>query len=73
MPFVVKATGTTGTICWLSPAGEAGLRALATREWADVFPTVADARVAIAKLPGAFVDTGLAFTVEERTDRHGSS
>jgi hypothetical protein len=64
MAYVVKATGTTGTICWLSPANEKGFRTLATREWAEVFSTLDDAHDAIVKLPRAFVDTGLKFSVE---------
>jgi len=59
------ATGRTGTVCWLSAANEKGFRTLATREWADVFPTVRDAYDAIAKLPRAFEDVGLFFSVRD--------
>jgi hypothetical protein len=54
MPFVVKAVGRTGTVCWLNAATETGLRTLATRENADIFPTIVDAHDAIAKMPRAF-------------------
>jgi len=64
MPFVVKATGITGNVCWLSAANEGGFRTLATREWADVFQTVVDAHTAIAKLPRAYEDIGLIFSVQ---------
>jgi hypothetical protein len=64
MPFVIKAMGRTGTVCWLSDANEAGFRTLATREMAGVFQTAADAQTAIAKLPRAFRDAGLIFYVE---------
>jgi len=64
MPFVVKAVGRRGTVCYLSEANEIGFRTLATREMAGVFQTVADARTAIAKLPRAFKDVGLIFYVE---------
>jgi hypothetical protein len=64
MAFVVKATGRTGTVCWLSAGNEDGFRTLATRVDAGVFQTVVDARTAIAKLPRAFVDIGLIFSVE---------
>jgi hypothetical protein len=64
MAFVVKATGRTGTVCWLSAANESGFRTLATRDDAGVFPTVTDAHTAIAKLPRAFGDIGLFFSVE---------
>jgi hypothetical protein len=61
---MIKAIGITGTVCWLKEAIEKGFRTLATREWADVFATVVDARTAIAKLPRAFEDIGLIFSVE---------
>jgi hypothetical protein len=64
MAFVVKATGIRGNVCWLSAANAEGFRTLATREDADLFPTVTDAHVAIAKLPRAFEDIGLIFSVE---------
>jgi hypothetical protein len=64
MPFVVKAMGKTGAICYLSDANEAGFRTLATREMAGVFQTAEDAHAAIAKLPRAFEDAGLIFYVE---------
>jgi hypothetical protein len=64
MTFVVKATGVRGNVCWLSAANASGFRTLATREDADVFQTVNDAHTAIAKLPPAFEDIGLIFSVE---------
>jgi hypothetical protein len=64
MAFVVKATGRTGTVCWLSAANKKGFRTLATREDAGVFPTVVDARTAIVTLPRALEDAGLIFSVE---------
>jgi hypothetical protein len=54
MAFVVKATGRTGNVCWLSAANKDGFRTLATREDADVFPASREAHIAIAKLPRAF-------------------
>jgi len=65
MPFVVRATGRTGTISWLSAANSEGIRTLTTREHADVFQTVADAHAAIAKLPQAFEDAGMIFSVRD--------
>ena len=64
MTFVVKATGRTGTVCWLSAANESGFRTLATRDDAGVFLTVTDAYTAIANLPRAFVNIGMFFSVE---------
>jgi hypothetical protein len=64
MKFVVKATGIRGNVCWLSAAIKDGFRTLATREDASFFQTVVDARTAIAKLPSAFEDIGLSFSVE---------
>jgi hypothetical protein len=65
MPFVVMATGRTGTISWLSAANNDGVRSLVTRELADVFQTVSDAHAAIAKLSRAFEDAGLFFSVRD--------
>jgi hypothetical protein len=64
MPYVVKATGIRGNVCWLSAASTEGFRSLATRKHPAVFQTVVDARTAIAKLPWAFEDVGLIFSVE---------
>jgi len=65
MPFVVRATGRTGTISWLSRANDDGFRTLVARDMADVFQTVTDAHTAIAKLPRAFEDAGLSFEVRD--------
>jgi hypothetical protein len=64
MPFIVKATGPTGFVCWLSAANESSFRPLAPRDAADVFQTIQDAHNAIAILPRAFEGTGLIFSVE---------
>ena len=64
MKFVVKATGIRGNVCWLSAANEAGFRTLATRVDAGVFLTVTEAHAAIAKLPRAFKNIWLIFSVE---------
>jgi hypothetical protein len=61
--FVVKATGRTGFVCWLSAANEAGSRLLAPREMADVFLTAEDAHAAIV-ISRSFEHTGLVFSVE---------
>jgi len=63
MAFVVKATGRTGTVCWLSAANDKGFRTLATRAWADVFETYEDAHTAIGILPQAFADV-VTFSIE---------
>ena len=62
--FRGQGTGRTGTVCWLSVANKDGFRTLATRGDAGVFQTVVAVRTAIAKLPRAFVDIGLIFSVE---------
>jgi hypothetical protein len=64
MAYVVKATGRIGFVCWLSAANEAGVRAFAPRDTAGVFQTATDAHTAIAKLPRAFEEVGLTFSVE---------
>jgi hypothetical protein len=61
--FVVRVTGRTGTVCWLSAPNADGVRTLTTRAKADAFPTMTDARVAIAKTPHEFSDVGLVFSV----------
>jgi hypothetical protein len=63
--FVVMATGRTGQVSWLSAASADGFRTLTTRELADAFQTVKDAHTAIAKLPRAFEDAGLIFSVRD--------
>ena len=64
MPYVIKASGRAGYVCWLGAANEAGLRAFASRETASVFQTGADASAAIANLPRAFKEVGLIYSVE---------
>ena len=63
MRFVVKATGLTGNVNWLSAPDPEGVRSLVPREMADVFQTEAEAHVAIAKMPHAF--KGIIFSVEK--------
>jgi hypothetical protein len=62
--FVVKLTGQTGFACWLSAPNSKGFRTMTLREDADIFQTAADAHAAIAKMPRAFSDAGLVFSVE---------
>ncbi len=64
MPFIVKATGRAGFVCWLGAADEAGFRPLAPRKMADFFLTVQGAHDAIALLPRTFEHVGWAFSVE---------
>jgi hypothetical protein len=64
MTFVVKATSTAGNTTWLSPPNFDGFRSLASRDTAEVFQDIADAHVAIAKMPRAFNDAGIIFSVE---------
>ena len=64
MPFVVKATGRTGNVCWLTAANAKGIRTIGIRKQADVFATDADARMAIALTAGPFKKTGMVFSVE---------
>jgi hypothetical protein len=64
MPFVVKITGKGGTIAWLGAPNSAGLRTLAGRKSADIFPTSDDASVAIKELPPDFDKAGWSFSVE---------
>jgi hypothetical protein len=63
MRFVISATGPTGTY-WLSEPNEKGLRSLARREDAGVFPTIAAADHAIAQMALSFANAGILFAVE---------
>jgi len=62
--FVVKLTSRTGGVSWVGAANEDGLRALVTRESADVFQKYEDANIAIRKLPQTFKGNGRIFSVE---------
>jgi hypothetical protein len=64
MQFVIKLTGSTGAVCWLSALGEKGIRSLTIRKNADIFQTIEDAHVAISKMPAAVAGGGLVFSVE---------
>jgi hypothetical protein len=64
MPYIIKATGRAGYVCWLGATNESGFRAFAPRETAGVFQTATDAQAAIANLPLAFREVGLTFSVE---------
>jgi hypothetical protein len=64
MSFVVKATGRTGNVCWLTAANAQGIRTIGIRGQAAVFATEADARMAIALTAGPFKKTGMVFSIE---------
>ncbi len=64
MPFVVKATGRTGNVCWLTAANAKGIRTIGIRKQADVFATETDVRVAIAVTAGPLRSTGIIFSIE---------
>jgi len=64
MTFVVKAIGPGGYATWLSPPNFDGFRSLVPRNGAEVFQAVADARVAIDKMPRTFTGAGIIFSVE---------
>jgi hypothetical protein len=64
MPFVVKLTNRLGAVSWLSALNADGLRTLASRENAGLFPQYEDANLAIRKLPEEFKGNGRIFSVE---------
>jgi hypothetical protein len=64
MPFVVKSTGPTGNVCWLTDPDVDGFRTLGVRSRAEAFATETDARVAIAKMPQPFETAGIIFSVQ---------
>jgi hypothetical protein len=64
MGFVVKLSGRSDTACWLSAPTAKGIRILVRRERAEVFTTQEDARIAVEKMPTAFLKFGFAFSIE---------
>jgi hypothetical protein len=64
MGFVVKLSGRSDTACWLSAPTEKGIRILVRRERAEAFETEEDARIAVEKMPPAFVKGGFDFSIE---------
>ena len=65
MGFIVKLTGTAGgPSSWLSAPTEMGIRTLTIRGKAGIFGSQEDARVAIERMPSAFVRSGFVFSVE---------
>jgi hypothetical protein len=64
MGFVVKLSGRSETACWLSAPTVKGIRILVRRERAEVFKTQEDARIAVEKMPTAFLKFGFAFSIE---------
>jgi hypothetical protein len=64
MGFVVKLSGRSDTACWLSAPTAKGIRILVRRERAEVFKTQEDARIAVEKMPTAFLKFGFAFSIE---------
>ena len=64
MPFVVKLTGRSGAISWLSTPNVDGIRTLVVRKGAEVFKTYEDAHVAIRKMPLDTDRSGLIFWVK---------
>jgi hypothetical protein len=64
MQFVVKATGATEDVTWLTAADSKGFRTLGPRDTAEVFHTRTDAAVAVAKITQAIKSIGITFSVE---------
>jgi hypothetical protein len=64
MRFVVKATGRTGNVCWLTEPGLDGFRTISVRNKAGLFATETEARVAIATMPQPFDTAGIIFSVQ---------
>jgi hypothetical protein len=64
MPFVVKSTGRTGNVCWLTRPRADGIRTIGPRAMADTFTAELDARIAIALMPEVFTVAGTVFSVE---------
>jgi hypothetical protein len=62
--FVVNLAGQNGFSCWLSAPNSEGFRTVSLREDAEIFQTVAEAHAAISRMPRAFSDASLVFSVE---------
>jgi hypothetical protein len=67
MFFVVKVIGQSRT-AWLSAPTPEGIRTLDTRKMADVFEGPEDARIAVEKMPPAFIKGGFVFSIESADD-----
>ena len=63
MGFVVKVIGQSRP-AWLGARTPEGIRTHGTRKMAEVFETIEDARIAVEKLPPAFINRGFAFSIE---------
>ena len=64
MGFVVKLSGRSGGLCWLSAPTSKGIRILVRRQRAEVFETEEDARIAVEKMPPTFIKSGFSFSIE---------
>jgi hypothetical protein len=64
MGFVVKLSGRSGGLCWLSAPTAKGIRILVRRQKAEVFETEVHARIAVEKMPPTFIRSGFAFSIE---------
>jgi hypothetical protein len=61
--YVVIAIGPSGS-SWLSVPNDEGERSLVSREQACLFPNPTAAHAAVSKLPRAFPDADIRFTVQ---------
>ena len=64
MGFVVKLSGGSGGLCWLSAPTAKGIRMLVRHQRAEVFETKDDARIAVEKMPPTFIKSGFSFSIE---------
>jgi hypothetical protein len=65
MPFIVKATDkATGIVAWVAPVDTRGLHTLATRQMAEIFPSVEDAQTAINETQQTFFTEDVVFVIE---------
>ena len=65
MPFIVKATDhKTGIVAWLAAVDTRGLHTLATRQLAETYLSVEEAKAAISDTRHTFFTADIVFAIE---------
>jgi hypothetical protein len=65
MLYVVKAVNPAGIVKWVARPGLNGLRSINRRAMAELFPSIDEAKAAIAGMPLSFGAAGVTFSIEE--------
>lgn len=64
MGFVVRTADKVGNVGWLSVPDPRGLRTIAARRTAEVFPDQETAKQAIGRMPALYAQLGLDYLIE---------